>query len=85
MAVTERLMGTGSFDVSFSQSETPTEIVETIKEWGHIVLTANQVDINTLSDAQILSTARYTGIILNRSLEENVVSITGQGLSLIHI
>ena len=75
-------MGTGSFDVSFSQSETPTEIVETIKEWGHIVLTANQVDINTLSDAQILSTARYTGIILNRSLEENVVSITGQGLQL---
>ena len=82
MAVTERLMGTGSFDVSFSQSETPTQIVETIKEWGHIVLTANQVDINTLSDAQILSTARYTGIILNRSLEENVVSITGQGLQL---
>ena len=37
MAVTERLMGTGSFDVSFSQSETPTQIVETIKEWGHIV------------------------------------------------
>tara|TARA_A100001037_G_scaffold287009_1_gene296002 strand:- start:4461 stop:8291 length:3831 start_codon:yes stop_codon:yes gene_type:complete len=82
MAVTERLMGTGSFDVSFSQSETPTEVVETIKEWGHIVLTANEVDINTLSDAQILSTARYTGIILNRSLEENVVSITGQGLQL---
>ena len=66
----------------FSQSETPTEVVETIKEWGHIVLTANEVDINTLSDAQILSTARYTGIILNRSLEENVVSITGQGLQL---
>lgn len=82
MAVTERLMGAGNFDVSFSQSETPTEIVETIKEWGHIVLTPNQVDINTLSDAQILSSARYTGIVLNRSLEENVVSITGQGLQL---
>tara|TARA_R110002020_G_scaffold24372_3_gene80302 strand:+ start:771 stop:4193 length:3423 start_codon:yes stop_codon:yes gene_type:complete len=82
MAVTERLMGAGSFNVDFSQSETPTEVVEAIKEWGHIVLTANQVDINTLSDAQILSTARYTGIILNRSLEENVVSITGQGLQL---
>ena len=75
-------MGAGSFNVDFSQSETPTEVVEAIKEWGHIVLTANQVDINTLSDAQILSTARYTGIILNRSLEENVVSITGQGLQL---
>ncbi len=82
MAVTERLMGAGNFDVSFSQSETPTEIVETIKEWGHIVLTPNQIDINTLSDAQILSSARYTGIVLNRSLEENVVSITGQGLQL---
>ena len=39
MAVTERHMGTGNFTVSFNQEFTPTEIVESIQEWGHIVIT----------------------------------------------
>jgi|TARA_B100001094_G_C18195822_1_gene810800 hypothetical protein len=82
MAVTERHMGVGNFTVSFSQEFTPTEIIESIKEWGHIVITPQEVDVNTLSDADVLSTSRYTGIVLNRSLEEGVVDISGQGLQL---
>jgi len=82
VAVTERLMGQGNFSVTFSQEFTPTEIIESIKEWGHIVITPNEIDVNTLSDSDILSTSRYTGIVLNRALEDGVVSINGTGLQL---
>ena len=82
MAVTERLMGQGNFSVTFSQEFTPTEIIESIKEWGHIVITPNEIDVDTLSDSDILSVSRYTGIVLNRALEEGVVSINGTGLQL---
>ena len=82
MAITERLMGTGNFTVTFSQEFTPTEIIESITEWGHIVVTPQEIDVNTLADSDILSTARYTGIVLNRELEEGFVNISGQGLQL---
>ena len=75
-------MGQGNFSVTFSQEFTPTEIIEAIKEWGHIVITPNEIDVDTLSDSDILSVSRYTGIVLNRALEEGVVSINGTGLQL---
>jgi len=82
MSVTERLMSPGNYSVNFSQEFTPTEIIEKIKEWGHIVITPQKVDILTLSDSDILSAASYTGIILNRTLEEGIVTVSGQGLEL---
>ena len=82
MAVTERLMGSGNFSLNFSQEFTPTEIIESISEWGHIVLTPQEIDVNTLSDSDILSSSRYTGIVLNRQLEEGIVTINGTGLQL---
>ena len=75
-------MSPGNYSVNFSQEFTPTEIIEAIKEWGHIVLTPQQVDVTTLSDSDILSAATYTGIVLNRTLEEGVVTVSGQGLEL---
>ena len=75
MAITERLMGTGNFTVTFSQEFTPTGIIESITEWGHIVVTPQEIDVDTLADSDILSTARYTGIVLNRELEEGFVNI----------
>jgi len=82
MAITERLMGPGNFTVTFSQEFTPTAIIEAIKEWGHIVITPQEIDIDTLSDSEILNSSRYTGIVLNRTLEEGSVQINGQGLEL---
>ena len=82
MAVTERLMGSGNFSLNFSQEFTPTEIIESISEWGHIVLTPQEIDVNTLSDSDILASSRYTGIVLNRQLEEGIVTINGTGLQL---
>jgi hypothetical protein len=82
MAITERLMAPGNFTVSFSQEFTPTAIIESIKEWGHIVLTPQEIDVDTLNDSDVLSASRYTGIVLNRTLEEGTVTVSGQGLEL---
>ena len=82
MSVTQRHMGAGNFSVTFSQEFTPTEIVEAIQEWGHIVITPQEVDTTTLTDSEIKGLSIYTGIVLNRTLEEGIVSINGQGLQL---
>ncbi len=82
MAITERLMAPGSFTVNFSQEFTPTAIIESIKEWGHVVVTPQEIDVDTLNDSDILNASRYTGIVLNRTLEEGVVTVSGQGLEL---
>ena len=82
MAITERLMAPGNFTVNFSQEFTPTAIIESIKEWGHIVITPQEIDVDTLNDSDILSASRYTGIVLNRTLEEGIVTVAGQGLEL---
>ena len=82
MAITERLMAPGNFTVSFSQEFTPTAIIESIKEWGHIVVTPQEIDVDTLNDSDILNASRYTGIVLNRTLEEGTVTVSGQGLEL---
>ena len=71
MAITERLMGAGSFSLQFIQDSTPTEVVDAIQEWGHIVITPQEMDPNLYSDAEILASARYTGIVLNKSLKQN--------------
>ena len=59
MAVTERLMGAGNFSVTFSQDNTPTEVIDAIQEWGHIVITPQEMDPNLYSDAEMLASARY--------------------------
>ena len=82
MPVTEKHMGRGGFSVNFSQEFTPTEIVESIQEWGHIIITPQEIDIKTLTDSEIKNLSSYTGIVLNRVLEEGIVSIQGQGLAL---
>ena len=82
MAISERHMGVGNFSVAFSQEFTPTEIIEDIKEWGHIIVTPQEIDIKTLTDTEIKNLSSYTGIVLGRVLEEGEVLIQGKGLQL---
>lgn len=82
MPITEKHMARGVFSVQFSQEFTPTEIVESIQEWGHIIITPQEIDVKTLSDSEIKNLSSYTGIVLKRVLEEGMVSIEGQGLGL---
>ena len=82
MAITERLMGAGSFGVTFLQDQTPSEIIDSINEWGHIVVTPQEMNPDLFDDASMLAAARYTGIVLSKTLEEGVVTVAGQGLQL---
>jgi len=82
MAVTERLMGAGNFGVSFLQDQTPSEVIDTIQEWGHIVITPQEMNPDLYDDSAMLASARYTGIVLSKSLEEGVVQVSGKGLQL---
>ena len=82
MAITERLMGAGSFGVTFLQDQTPSEIIDAINEWGHIVVTPQEMNPDLFDDASMLAAARYTGIVLAKTLEEGVVTVAGQGLQL---
>ncbi len=75
-------MGAGNFGVSFLQDQTPSEVIDTIQEWGHIVITPQEMNPDLYDDSAMLASARYTGIVLSKSLEEGVVQVSGQGLQL---
>ena len=75
-------MGGGNFQVQFNQEFTPTAIIEAVTEWGHIIITPQEIDIKTLTDSEIKNLSSYTGIVLNRVLEEGVISIAGASLEL---
>jgi hypothetical protein len=75
-------MGAGNFGVTFIQDQTPSEVINKIKEWGHIVVTPQEMNPALYDDASMLASARYTGIILAKTLEEGIVTVSGQGLQL---
>lgn len=75
-------MGAGNFGVTFIQDQTPSEVINKIKEWGHIVVTPQEMNPALYDDASMLASARYTGIILSKTLEEGIVTVSGQGLQL---
>ena len=75
-------MGAGNFGVSFLQDQTPSEVIDTIQEWGHIVITPQEMNPDLYDDSAMLASARYTGIVLSKSLEEGVVQVSGKGLQL---
>ena len=75
-------MGAGNFGVSFLQDQTPSEVIDAIQEWGHIVITPQEMNPDLYDDSAMLASARYTGIVLSKSLEEGVVQVSGSGLQL---
>ena len=75
-------MGAGNFGVTFLQDQTPSEVIDTIQEWGHIVVTPQEMNPALFDDNAILASARYTGIVLAKTLEEGVVTVSGSGLQL---
>ena len=75
-------MGAGNFGVTFLQDQTPSEVIDTIQEWGHIVVTPQEMNPALFDDNAILAAARYTGIVLSKTLEEGVVQVSGSGLQL---
>ncbi len=83
MRITERLMGTGRWDLRF-KANAPLEILTgvDVKRYGfsHIVVTPARLDLTAVtSDADRLTSARYIGVLRDRRSERE---IGGPGLAM---
>lgn len=72
-------MTQGSFSVRFSL-EAPLSLWNTIREFGHIVVTSQWVDSRLFDDTKMLTMARYAGPILEKSLDQEGFTVTGAGM-----
>ena len=75
--ITERLMKPGQFDLNL-RTDAPFAVWSQVQEFDHIVITPTYLKpVSAFSDANILSTAIYTGVVTGRP---NPTSFAGQGL-----
>lgn len=81
MAVTEKLMAQGSFNVALDLSLVPNAILNSIQPFDQIVITNNEVEAADRIDKVILPSSEYVGVIRTLSLEPDVAYIEGAGLS----
>ncbi|MEU8040862.1 hypothetical protein [Streptosporangium sp. NPDC049078] len=78
MAVTEVLMGLGSWSVTLSE-ETPREILDRLGFFGHIAIVAGRINAAEYND-ELLTMARYVGVLTGRELDQRKV-IKGQSMA----
>jgi hypothetical protein len=85
VSVTDRLMGIGAWRLTL-RPDTPRTVLDIInivnRGFSHIVITPAPVEYRELSDASILSLARYTGVYRKQD-SEYVMSGPGLGMWLI--
>ncbi|GAA3027192.1 fibronectin type III domain-containing protein [Streptosporangium longisporum] len=78
MAVTEVLMGLGSWGVQLSE-ETPREVLDRLQFFSHLALVPGRVTVAEYQD-ELLSMARYVGVLTGRESERRK-AIRGQGMA----
>ena len=82
MSVTEKLMAPGQFNLTLDKSITPNTIINQLDAWGQIVIIPADLNVEEYSDATLLSSASYVGIVYSLELgEEDSVNVFGQGLA----
>jgi|TARA_B100000902_G_scaffold47553_1_gene54774 hypothetical protein len=82
MSVTEKLMAPGQFNLTLDKSITPNTIINQLDAWGQIVIVPADINVQEYSDATLLSSASYVGIVYSLELgEEDSVNVFGQGLA----
>lgn len=72
-------MSQGSWDLQLSPA-TPLNLWNSLRKFGHIVVTSQRVDPNLLSDADMLAAARYVGVLLRREIVSGGIDLSGAGL-----
>jgi hypothetical protein len=74
-------MAAGDFTVPLRE-ETPQPVLDALRDglFGHVVVTPAWVDGRILTRAQLLSIARYTGVV--RGVADNGRSVSGAGLAI---
>ena len=58
-------MAPGTFTVSLSGTITPNSVINSIDPWGQILIHSTRVDENTISNQDMIKTARYVGVVTN--------------------
>ncbi|WP_436759320.1 hypothetical protein [Streptosporangium sp. V21-05] len=78
MAVTEVLMGLGSWSVQLSE-ETPRDVLDRLGFFGHVAIVPGDLTPAQYDD-ELLTMARYVGVLTGREFE-NRKTIKGQGMA----
>ena len=65
MSIQEKVMAPGTFTVSLSATTTPNSVINSIDPWGQILIHTTRVDENTISNQDMIATARYVGVVQN--------------------
>lgn len=75
----EAVMAQGSFEVPLSIAS-PWSLWRSCVEFGHIVILPQWVDPTGLSDAAIKGLARYSGVLLDKSLDDESLTLKGASI-----
>ena len=81
MAVTEKLMAQGSFNVALDLSLVPNAILNAIQPFDQIVITNGTVEAQDRVDKTILPMAEYVGVVRTLSIEPEQAYVEGAGLN----
>ena len=75
----ERLMAQGSFDIPLKDT-TPWKLWEDLDVHGHIVIFPQWVDARLFDDTALLGMARYSGVLLEKKVNNNRMWFSGAGM-----
>ena len=81
MPIAERWEDPGSFRIQLKAEETSAALLRTVREFGHIVITPQElVNPALFTDTGILDGARYAGVVLKTRRAGEQFHIEGQGM-----
>ena len=72
-------MAPGTFTVQLSATSTPNSVINSIDPWGQILVHSTRVDENTISNQDMIKTARYVGVVQNLEYDLDSFQISGKG------
>lgn len=72
-------MAQGSFEIPLSVAA-PWSLYHTCVEFGHIVIVPQWIDPTGLSDTAIKNLARYSGVLLDKELNDDTITLRGASI-----
>ncbi len=72
-------MASGTFTVQLNATTTPNSIINSIDPWGQILIHSTRVDENTISNQDMIKTARYVGVVQNLQYDLDSFQVSGKG------
>jgi hypothetical protein len=79
--ITEKLMSLGSWTISLDPDRTPPDALgNPLRHFGTITVLPQRVNPNDFTDAQMLSMARYSGMLRQMDWDDNRKTLSGPGL-----